>query len=285
MKKLSLTAFLILALIAVIGCSNPSAPSSNNNNGNTNNNQETEEEKKQKKIADLMNEVRAKYGNIEYRSIDYSENFDNQKKLVLSSDKLIITNLTNNQITEYSLANSNIVDVKKENYSDRYNVEFNNSTKISRVSFHIIPSGTYANKAEVSFQEVSGSNVNLLTFREYSTSGNSGGNGQGTSGVNGTYSFNNATGSQTNGSFSLSNGNWTYSGSKSNVAASSGTYTVNGSKITINWNANSYDNTETFNVTTSGNSSTWSSENTSTSLFFNMLFGVTDLQMTFNFSE
>lgn len=204
----------------------------------------------------------------------------------MSSDKLIITNLTNNQITEYSLANSNIVDVKKENYSDWYNVEFNNSTKISRVSFNIIPSGTYANKIEVFFQEVSGSNVNLLEFREYSTSGNSGGNGQGTSGVNGTYSFNNATGSQTNGTITLSDGSFTYSGGRS-LAPSNGTYTVSGSDITFSWTANGYSVSTTVTVSKDGSSVTLSSSEV---LFFSTFFGSTaqsggKYSLTFNYTE
>lgn len=113
-----------------------------------------------------------------------------------------------------------------------------------------------------------------------------GGGGSGNNNtIAGSYSFNNATGSQSNGTITLSDGNWTYSGSKSNPAASSGTYTVNGSKITVSWTASGYNNSETFTVTTSGSSSTWKSENTGVSLLFSMLFGTTSLEMTFNFAE
>lgn len=117
-----------------------------------------------------------------------------------------------------------------------------------------------------------------------SSTGSGGGSGNNNT-ISGSYSFNNATGSQSNGTITLSDGNWSYSGSKSNPAASSGTYTVNGSKITVSWTASGYNNSETFTVTTSGSSSTWKSENTGVSLLFSMLFGTTSLEMTFNFAE
>lgn len=101
----------------------------------------------------------------------------------------------------------------------------------------------------------------------------------------GSYSFNNSTGSQQNGTITLKDGNWSYSGNKSNPAASNGSYTVNGSKVTLNWTAASNNVSETFTISTSDNSSTWKSEYTGTSLLFSMLFGVVSTEMTFTYSE
>lgn len=99
--------------------------------------------------------------------------------------------------------------------------------------------------------------------------------------ITGTYSFTNATPPQMNGSITLSNGNWSYSGDKSSPAASNGTYTASGNKITVKWNASGYEVSETFTITESGSNSTWESENSGVSTFFSMLFGVTGLEMTF----
>lgn len=101
----------------------------------------------------------------------------------------------------------------------------------------------------------------------------------------GSYSFNNSTGSQQNGTITLKDGNWSYSGDKSNPAVSSGTYSVNGSKVTLNWTAASNNISETFTISTSDNSSTWTSEYSGTSLLFSMLFGVVNTEMTFTYSE
>lgn len=101
----------------------------------------------------------------------------------------------------------------------------------------------------------------------------------------GSYSFNNSTGSQQNGTITLKDGSWSYSGDKPNPAVSSGTYSVNGSKVTLNWTAASNNVSETFTISTSGNSSTWTSEYSGTSLLFSMLFGVVNTEMTFTYSE
>lgn len=114
----------------------------------------------------------------------------------------------------------------------------------------------------------------------------SGGSSSGSeSAVAGSYSFTGATGSQANGKITLSDGTWSYSGSKLNPAASSGTYTVDGSKITMKWTLSGIETSETFTVTTSGSSSTWKSDNVYTSTFFSGMFGVTDLEMTFTYAE
>ncbi len=94
--------------------------------------------------------------------------------------------------------------------------------------------------------------------------------------LDGTYFYSD---SKYNGSISLSNGSWSYEGSKNNAAATSGSYSVNGSSITFNWNANGMDMSETFTITNSGSSSTWVSSETQISNFFMMLFGVIDLEL------
>ena len=112
------------------------------------------------------------------------------------------------------------------------------------------------------------------------------GEGGDTSSVNGTYSFNNATGTQKNGSVTLSDGNWTYSGSKTN-APSGGTYTVSGSDITFSWTANGYSVSTTVTVSTSGSSVTLSSSEV---VFFSTFFNSTaqsdgKYSLTFSYTE
>ena len=103
--------------------------------------------------------------------------------------------------------------------------------------------------------------------------------------IKGSYNFNSASGYQKNGKITLENGNWSYSGEKTNAAATSGTYTVSGSKVTVNWVASGMDLSETFTVTTDGSSSTWVSNESGASPFLVMLFGTTDTQITFSYSE
>ena len=102
-----------------------------------------------------------------------------------------------------------------------------------------------------------------------------------TSSLEGTYAFETASGSQRNGTLLLEDGNWSWSGS-GNPAATSGTYSVNGNKITFNWTSYGYDVSETITVTTSGNTSTWTSDGVT---FFSMLFNVVDSEITFTYSE
>lgn len=98
---------------------------------------------------------------------------------------------------------------------------------------------------------------------------------------NGTYSFTKALPPQMNGSITLIGGNWTYSGDKTSPAASCGTYSVSNNKLTMKWNASGVVFSETFVITNDGPKSTWKSENTGTSTFFTMLFGVLSLNMEF----
>lgn len=110
--------------------------------------------------------------------------------------------------------------------------------------------------------------------------------GENETSVEGNYSFTASSGTEMSGSLTLSNGEWSYSGT-SRPAATSGTYTVNGSKITVNWTANGLSLNETFTVTKNGNSVTWKSENEYTSTFLTMLFKVsaTKLEVTFDYTE
>lgn len=125
-------------------------------------------------------------------------------------------------------------------------------------------------------------NFNLL----YKVSGSGAGSEEDASSVNGTYTFNSATGSQSNGTITLSDGNFTYSGGKNN-APSSGTYTVSGSDITFSWTANSYSVSTTVTVSKDGSSVTLSSSEV---LFFSTFFGSTTQSggkytLTFNYTE
>ena len=107
-----------------------------------------------------------------------------------------------------------------------------------------------------------------------------------TSSLNGTYTFNSATGSQSNGTITLSDGNFSYNGSRSQ-APSSGTYTVSGSDITFSWTANGYSVSTTVTVSKDGSSVTLSSSDV---LFFSTFFGSTaqsggKYTLTFNYTE
>lgn len=128
---------------------------------------------------------------------------------------------------------------------------------------------------------------NTTVYQDYkfvsSSSQSAGGD---TSSVNGTYSFNNATGTQKEGSIILSDGNWTYSGSKTN-APSGGTYTVSGSDITFSWTVNGYSVSTTVTVSKSGSSVTLSSNEV---VFFSTFFNSTaqsdgKYSLTFSYSE
>lgn len=127
-------------------------------------------------------------------------------------------------------------------------------------------------------------NKNLNCLDKVSSS--SSGGEEDTSSVNGTYSFSNATGTQKNGSITLSDGNWTYSGSKTN-APSGGTYTVSGSDITFSWTANGYSVSTTVTVSKSGSSVTLSSSEV---VFFSTFFNSTaqsdgKYSLTFSYTE
>ena len=128
-------------------------------------------------------------------------------------------------------------------------------------------------------------NTTVYQYYKFVSSSSQSGGGD-TSSVNGTYSFNNATGTQKEGSITLSDGNWTYSGSKTN-APSGGTYTVSSSDITFSWTANGYSVSTTVTVSKSGSSVTLSSNEV---VFFSTFFNSTaqsdgKYSLTFSYSE
>lgn len=112
---------------------------------------------------------------------------------------------------------------------------------------------------------------------------NGGGSGSGSdfSTVQGTYNFTSSGGAEVNGSLTLTNeGNWSYSGSKTSAPCKNGTYTVSGSSITLNYVAASVNSSDTFTVSNSGSSSTWTYTQTKSPLF-SSLFGITGNTITF----
>lgn len=211
------------------------------------------------------------------------ENPDEVKENILTlsfaDDSVTINNVryTFNQNTDLYF-NDKVTDEILKNSTVTFFIKINNN--FYGFTKYLFDNNSY-NDNQLGVDSVKNGKYCYESLKLSSTGGGSGNNNI----IAGSYSFNNATGSQSNGTITLSNGNWSYSGSKSNPAASSGTYTVNGSKITVSWTASGYNNSETFTVTTSGSSSTWKSENTGVSLLFSMLFGTTSLEMTFIFAE
>ena len=124
-------------------------------------------------------------------------------------------------------------------------------------------------------------------FEKIETNGSENSEGsENVSSVNGSYAFNSATGNEVNGTITLTDGNFTYSGGKSQ-APSSGTYTVSGSDITFSWTANGYSVSTTVTVSKDGSSVTLSSSEV---LFFSTFFGSTaqsggKYSLTFNYTE
>ncbi len=118
------------------------------------------------------------------------------------------------------------------------------------------------------------------------TQGGGSSNGENETSVEGNYSFTASSGTEMSGSLTLSNGEWSYSGT-SRPAATSGTYTVNGSKITVKWTAAGLSFNETFTITKNGNTVTWKSDNEYSSAFLTMLFKIsaTKLEITFDYTE
>ena len=104
-----------------------------------------------------------------------------------------------------------------------------------------------------------------------------------TTNITGTYTFSTAVAPQMPGSITLkSDGTWDYSGNKYSITGK--TYKISGSDITITWLSGTMEVTETLSISSSGTTSTWTSSEKQVSLFFSALFGVTNLEMTFDFS-
>lgn len=112
-------------------------------------------------------------------------------------------------------------------------------------------------------------------------------NNEDTDSFDGTYEFTASGNRETDGSFTLSDGTWTYSGSKTNMAAQNGTYTVDGSKVTVQWiMTGGIEVEEIFTVSVNGSSAQWTLDDGMNSTFFNMLFGVAaQTELTFSYSE
>ena len=186
------------------------------------------------------------------------------------------------------------IDLSKDLYFD---TEISDKIHKTRMGFvlYCFVNNKYIGLSNYPFEEVSNKTLRVWECHEdggayafllqTSTSGDS----DSTSSVNGKYSYE-ATGSAISGAFTLSDGSWSYSGSKANISTNSGTYTVSGGKVTVKWTVtaggNEIDNTETFSVTDNDDGTfTWKSEIESVSLWFNLLFNVSGLELTFTKSE
>lgn len=118
-------------------------------------------------------------------------------------------------------------------------------------------------------------NIQFKSYcKDLSYGGNPGGEGNDAS-YAGTYSYTGATGNEMNGSVTLADGSWSYSGSKTNMAAKNGSYTTSGSKVTFKWSASGYDMSDTFTVSDMGSGKVkLVCDNSVNSMFLNMVFGM-----------
>lgn len=104
--------------------------------------------------------------------------------------------------------------------------------------------------------------------------------------LEGKYTFSTASGTQMNGSVSLSSGTWSYEGDKTNIPVNNGSYTVSGSKITFKWEVRGMELSETFTITINEDgTAVWKSDSTQISDFFTMLFNLTDTELTLEYSK
>ena len=186
------------------------------------------------------------------------------------------------------------IDLSKDLYFD---TEISDKIHKTRMGFvlYCFVNNKYIGLSNYPFEEVSDKTLDVWETHEdggayafllqTSTSGDS----DSTSSVNGKYSYE-ATGSAISGAFTLSDGSWSYSVSKTNISTDSGTYTVSDGKVTVKWTVTAggseMENTETFTITDNEDGTfTWKSENDSVSLWFNLLFNIKDLELTFTKSE
>lgn len=166
-----------------------------------------------------------------------------------------------------------------------------------KIDCKIDPSQSIENILEKGFSEEFDSRITYYFYSGTSFSGSetyyyvssptSGGTSENTSAVDGTYEFTASGNREIDGSFTLSDGTWTYSGSKTNMAAQNGTYTVDGSKVTVQWTmTGGIEVEEIFTVSVNGSSAQWTLDDGMNSTFFNMLFGVAaQTELTFSYSE
>lgn len=211
--------------------------------------------------------------------------------LILASDSVTV-NSTKYEINQ----NTDLIYINNEEYDEfgnflgiyieniRYHgfyVRINNKLLSLSIHYPILTS----HKIEVFYGDEKYSGCDI--FEELDTNDSENGEGsEDVSSLNGIYTFNSATGSQSSGTITLTDGNFTYSGGKSN-APSSGTYTVSGSDITFSWTANGYSVSTTVTVSKDGSSVTLSSSEV---LFFSTFFGSTaqsggKYSLTFNYTE
>lgn len=106
----------------------------------------------------------------------------------------------------------------------------------------------------------------------------------------GSYSFTTASGSQTNGSITISDGTWSFESSKAGNTLTAESVEMVGDSVKLTYTMAGMTLDEVFAITNDGSSSTWhcteSGGNTAmVSVIFSGLFGVTDLEMTFEYAE
>lgn len=127
--------------------------------------------------------------------------------------------------------------------------------------------------------------ISRTSYKNGGGSGSGSGSSTDFSTVKGTYKFTSSGGTEATGTLTLSNdGNWSYSGSKTEAACKSGSYTVSGSNITLNYvlkvGGSDIASSDTFTISNSGSSSTWTFNGIKSPLF-GSLFGITGKTITF----
>lgn len=259
-KIMALFAAVFMFSSIILSCSSDSG----SDNGDDSETATTEDTLLEKQIA-LYNSLLGTYEDLE------NDGEHLIKKLVLSSNSITVDDKT------YSFNPRTGFDTKILGADETCMVFTLGTTR-----YFLETSVSSLSSADISFGNYS---TNKVSDMKRVTSSSGGGSGEATT-LNGTYSFESATGSQTNGSITLSDGTWTYNGSKTNVAAKNGTYTVDGSKVTVNWTAQA-DVSETFTVTDNGDGFVkWVLDGYNNSTLFSMLFGVAgQTELTFKKSE
>lgn len=278
MKKCLFALVGLLSLFGFIAC--------NMNDDGNENGTETKTIGKAENLQ-TKKELYAKYIGTSWKIDDWSAWIDTEISNISFTENSVTLNNVEysiNQNTDLFLADELNDYYCENNESEKIFASNELYIKLDDDCYHFIHPAGFDNKIYSGFYEQTDGTWVKKTNRYNLVSSSSGGSTE-TSTITGSYSFNNSTGSQQNGTITLKDGNWSYSGDKSNPAVSSGTYSVNGSKVTLNWTAASNNISETFTISTSDNSSTWTSEYSGTSLLFSMLFGVVNTEMTFTYSE
>lgn len=267
-------AFALFAAASFVSCANDSGSGDDNENSNVNEKDTTAEKKAlYAKISGTSWKVIERDGTIVYEVT--------HKTLSFSDTSVVVDG------TSYNL------DLSKDLY---FSDEIPDNIRIAGAcALYIHLNSTYYGLEAYPFDEnrkelvVNYAGVGSCDLFTLVSSGTGSGDSESTSSVNGKYSYE-ATGSAISGAFTLSDGSWSYSGSKANISTDSGTYTVSGGKVTVKWTVASggseIESTETFTVTDNEDGTfTWKSENDYTSLWFNLLFNVSGLELTFAKSE